>query len=63
MEKERMVVSGSDLSFKGAGDAGATFEFKCPDCGDDITVAEYPYWSTLCSCMHRWYLNLSAEVE
>ena len=54
-----------ELSFNhdGHSDAGLSFDFRCPKCGDSITIAEHPWWKSKCSCGREWQLNIFAETK
>jgi len=40
-------------------DAGSSgVQFNCPACSDTITIAEYDWWSKVCSCGYEWELEI-----
>jgi len=38
------------------GDAGMMGDMKCPQCNEDIRIAESPWWNVTCECGYRWKL-------
>lgn len=44
-------------------EAGSMMVFRCPKCGDEISVAKYGWWDTKCSCGYRWHMEFYAYTE
>jgi len=46
-------------------DSGITFEAQCPDCLEQIHVAESQWWESKCKCGRVWKLeiNICADKE
>lgn len=46
-------------------DLGITFRAQCPDCGEQIRVAEHQWWESICKCGRVWNLeiNICADKE
>ena len=37
-------------------EAGNTATMRCPNCGDEVVVSDYGWWSTVCACGFKWHL-------
>ena len=55
-------ITSTDLEFQDAsGDAGVSFLFHCPTCGDGLQLATSQWWEADCSCPRRWTLSITAS--
>ena len=60
MASEKTIESSDVRVASCHSDAGDCYKVKCPECGDDVLLAEHGWWDTRCSCGYSWELRLSA---
>jgi len=53
-----------DMRLDGEGDAGYTFVFRCPDCHQEMFVAQQSWIANpTCLCGEEWILELYAVTK
>ena len=50
-----------DIKVSKHNEAGNMYTFRCPDCGNEVTVADAGWWSTKCSCGYQWTIYVKAH--
>jgi hypothetical protein len=45
---------------RSGGDAGDVYKVRCPECGTDVYVGEFAWWSDSCDCGYHWSVTLEA---
>ena len=53
-----------DIEIDAHGETSGTFTFRCPECSDEVVVAQAAgWWDEKCSCGYKWHIKLFAYTD